>query len=84
MLFTQSRKGARIDSDGASIPVAEQNRQLWNHLQIEQANKLLQSAMKSNRPGPFQIKAALADCHMAEPTPDWKQMSFLISFAVAI
>jgi len=77
MLFTQSRKDARIDSDGASVPVAEQNRQRWNHLQKEQADQLLQSALKKNSPGPFQIKAALADCHMAEPTPDWKQMSFL-------
>ena len=77
MLFTQCRKVARVDSDGASVPVAEQNRQLWNHLQKEQANKLLQNALKRNSPGPFQIKAALADCHMAQPTPDWKQMSFL-------
>lgn len=77
MLFTQSRKDARINSDGASVPVAEQNRQLWNQLQKAQANRLLQSALKKNAPGSFQIKAALADCHMAEPTPDWKQMSFL-------
>lgn len=77
MLFTQSRKDARIDADGASVPVAEQDRQRWNHLQKEQADQLLQTALKKNSPGPFQIKAALADCHMAEPKPDWKQMSFL-------
>ncbi len=77
MLFTQARKDARIDAHGASVPVAEQNRERWNHEQKAKANKLLQSALKKNRPGPFQIKAALADCHMAEPRPDWKQMSFL-------
>ena len=77
MLFTQARKEARIDANGATVPVAEQHRERWNHEQKAKANKLLQSALKKNRPGPFQIKAALADCHMAEPGPDWKQMSFL-------
>ena len=77
MLFTQARKDARIDSNGASVPVAEQDRQLWNHQKIAQANDLLQNALKKNRPGPFQIKAAITDCHMTEPTPDWEQMSFL-------
>ncbi len=77
MLLTQARKDARIDSDGASVPVFEQNRQRWNNHQIAQADDLLQNALKKKRPGPFQIKAALADCLMAEPNPDWEQMSFL-------
>lgn len=77
LLFTQARKEARIDSNGASVPLPEQNRQRWNHHQKTHANDLLQNALKKNRPGPFQIKAALADCHMAEPNPDWKQMCFL-------
>lgn len=77
MLYTQSRKDARIDSEGASVPVAKQNRQKWNHQQKTQAHDMLQSALKKINPGPFQIKAAIADCHMAEPDPDWKQMSLL-------
>lgn len=77
MLFTQARKEARIDSDGASVPVSEQNRKQWDQQQKTQANNLLQNALKKNRPGPFQIKAATTDCHMAEPNPDWKQMCFL-------
>lgn len=77
MLFTQARKDARIDSNGVSVPVTEQNRQRWNLEYKQKANQLLQSALKKNAPGPFQLKAALADCHMAEPQPDWKQMSFL-------
>lgn len=77
MLFTQARKDARIGSNGASVPVVEQNRHLWNHQLKAQANDFLQKALKRSRPGPFQIKAALADCHMADPHPDWRQMSFL-------
>ena len=70
MLFTQARKDARIDSDGASVPVSEQNRKRWNQQQKTQANNLLQNALKKNRPGSFQIKAAITDCHMVEPNPD--------------
>ncbi|MCC5989799.1 MAG: RNA polymerase, partial [Pararhodobacter sp.] len=29
------------------------------------------------RPGPFQIKAAIADCQMADPAPDWPQIAAL-------
>lgn len=77
MLFTQARKAARIDNNGASVPVNEQDRQRWNQQQKAQANYLLNNALKKTKPGPFQIKAAIADCHMAGPAPDWTQMSFL-------
>jgi RNA polymerase sigma-70 factor (ECF subfamily) len=33
--------------------------------------------MERLQPGPYQIKAAIADCHMAEPGPDWPQIAAL-------
>ena len=77
MLLTEARRPARIDGDGASIPVDKQNPALWIGAHIREAQAVLASAMVRRQPGPFQIKAAIADCHMMRPGPDWAQMSLL-------
>lgn len=77
MLFTEARRNARIDTDGASVPIEEQDIALWRNDQITEAQRLLEVAIEQRKPGPFQIKAAIADCHMMRPRPDWSQMSML-------
>lgn len=77
VLLTQSRKEARVANNGASVPLDSQNRQLWKHELIAQGQQLIAIAVLRRRPGPFQIKAAIADCHMTEPAPDWQQISLL-------
>lgn len=77
VLFTQARKEARIGNSGASVPLVSQDRTLWKKDLIQEGQQLISIAVLRRHPGPFQIKAAIADCHMAEPTPDWQQMSLL-------
>ncbi|WP_170448752.1 RNA polymerase sigma factor [Ruegeria arenilitoris] len=77
MLLTDARRPARIDADGAMVPVEDQDRTLWRQGQIREAQRLLQAAVDQRKPGPFQLKAAIADCHMMAPAPDWWQMSLL-------
>nr|WP_170541361.1 DUF6596 domain-containing protein [Ruegeria arenilitoris] len=77
MLLTDARRPARIDADGAMVPVEDQDRTLWRQGQIREAQRLLQAAVDQRKPGPFQLKAAIADCHMMAPVPDWRQMSLL-------
>jgi RNA polymerase sigma factor (sigma-70 family) len=77
MLLTAARRTARIGPDGASQPPGEQNRELWDAERIAEGRALLARAMHRRRPGPFQIKAAIADCHMADPAPDWPQIAAL-------
>lgn len=77
MLFTDARRAARVDESGAMVPVDAQNTGLWKQDYIAEAQDILTRAMEKRHPGPFQIKAALADCHMMRPTPDWVQMSLL-------
>ncbi|WP_394247105.1 RNA polymerase sigma factor [Vibrio profundi] len=77
MLLTDARSHARINRDGAMVPVEEQNTSLWQKNSIDEAQHLLSNALEKREPGPFQIKAAIADCHMAKPAPDWHQMSLL-------
>ena len=77
LLLTDARSAARIGSDGATVPPDRQNRLRWNRLEVEEGREILASAVRRGRPGPYQIKAAIADCHMLEPDVDWKQISLL-------
>ena len=76
-LLTEARRAARIGDDGASVPPQDQDRAKWDRRMIVEGEALLSQAITRGRPGPFQIKAAIADCHMAQPAPDWKQISLL-------
>ena len=77
MLLTAARRAARIGADGASLPPAQQDRALWDHARLAEGRETLARAMARRRPGPFQIKAAIADCQMADPAPDWPQIAAL-------
>jgi RNA polymerase sigma factor (sigma-70 family) len=77
MMLTAARHKARIGADGASLPPAEQDRDLWDQARIEEGRALLACAMARRSRGPFQIKAAIADCQMAEGGPDWPQIAAL-------
>lgn len=77
VLLTDARSVARIGEDGATVPPAEQNRALWDMHKVEEAREILSQAVLRGRPGPYQIKAAIADCHMIGNAPDWEQISLL-------
>jgi RNA polymerase sigma-70 factor (ECF subfamily) len=77
ILLTAARRPARTGADGASVPLSEQDRRLWNDVQIAEGRALLAMAVARRRPGPFQIKAAIADCRLAEVGPDWPQIAAL-------
>ena len=77
VLLTAARRSARIGADGASLPPSEQDRALWDHARITEGRGILARAVARRHPGPFQIKAAIADCQMAEPAPDWPQIAAL-------
>ena len=77
MLLTAARRAARIGANGASLPPAEQDRSLWDAARLAEGRAVLARAVNRRRPGPFQIKAAIADCQMADPAPDWPQIAAL-------
>ena len=77
VLLTDARSSARIGNDGATVPPTEQNRSLWDMHKVEEAREILSQAVLRGRSGPYQIKAAIADCHMMGSVPDWKQISLL-------
>ena len=77
ILLTGARRAARVGADGTSLPPALQDRLLWDQTRLAEGRALLDRALARRNPGPFQIKAAIADCQMAHPAPDWPQIAAL-------
>ena len=77
LLLTHARRAARIGPDGATLPPTGQDRRLWDTSALTEGRALLDQALARRAPGPFQIKAAIAACQMADPAPDWPQIAAL-------
>lgn len=77
MLLTHSRRAARVDSAGRLVRLPDQDRRLWNREDIEEGLELVRACLRRNRPGRYQIEAAIAAVHAdassAEET-DWQQI----------
>jgi RNA polymerase sigma-70 factor (ECF subfamily) len=74
LLFQDSRRAARSDGDGHPLTLEEQDRSRWDAGQVAAGRALLGRARALGRPGPYQLKAAIAGVHAgarrAEDT-DW-------------
>ena len=77
MQITQSCHKARTDGQGATIALSDQDRSLWDHAMIATGLALIDTAMARGATGPFQIKAAIAACHVQGTAPDWPQIAAL-------
>jgi RNA polymerase sigma factor (sigma-70 family) len=77
MLLTDARRAARATADGSLIPLAEQQRELWNRVSIEEGVALLTRTLGKTRVGPYQLQAAIAALHDEAPAAsetDWPQI----------
>jgi len=80
MLFSHSRRKARLDADGQLVTLEGQDRQLWDTQMIEKASQLLDAALTLNALGEYQIQAAIAALHAKAPRyekTDWRQIALL-------
>lgn len=75
ILITHARAGAR----GQGAMLADQDRNLWNVPMLAEGLALIPRALARGQVGPFQIKAAVAACHVAEAGPDWPQIAALLA-----
>lgn len=77
MLLTDARRGARTGPNGELIPLAQQDRELWDRQQIAEGIALLSTALPKGSVGPYQLQAAIAAVHdeaaRCEET-DWPQI----------
>ncbi|MBV9411868.1 MAG: RNA polymerase sigma factor [Acidimicrobiia bacterium] len=80
MLLHDARRPARVDSSGDLIALVDQDRSLWDGAAIAEGVDLLDAAIRRERPGPYQVQAAIAACHdtaaRASDT-DWHEIALL-------
>jgi RNA polymerase sigma-70 factor, ECF subfamily len=77
MLLTEARRPARTDDTGAMVRLADQDRTRWDRTLIAEGHRLVRACLRRNRPGPFQIQAAIAAVHADARTADatdWSQI----------
>lgn len=77
MLLHHARRPARTVPDGRLVPLAEQDRSLWNSHLIAEGVDMLQKALTCDRMGEFQAQAAIAALHADARTAaetDWAQI----------
>jgi predicted RNA polymerase sigma factor len=65
VLHAEARRGARRNSDGDYVPLAEQDPALWNWQTIEEAEALLLRASTLGSIGRYQLEAALQSAHVS-------------------
>jgi len=77
MLLNHARLPARLDAEGRIVPLDRQDRSLWDTREIAEGVRVLQSALALQRPGRYQIEAAIAALHDDAPhaeETDWPQV----------
>jgi RNA polymerase sigma-70 factor (ECF subfamily) len=80
MVLHDARRPARVDDAGDLVTLEEQDRTLWDTAAIAEACATLDAAVRLERPGPYQVMAAIAACHGKAPTPaetDWAEIALL-------
>jgi len=63
MLLTEARRPARTSADGALVPLAQQDRSLWNRALISEGMQLLNATLAAQRVGEYQLLASVAALH---------------------
>jgi RNA polymerase sigma-70 factor (ECF subfamily) len=95
MLLIESRRQARTTESGELLRLGDQDRSRWNRELIVEGQAIVRHCLRRNRPGPYQIQAAINAVHSDAPSAaatDWSQilqlydqlMSFTPSPVVAL
>jgi RNA polymerase sigma factor (sigma-70 family) len=87
MLLTDARRPARTGPNGELVPMAEQDRSLWNADYIAEGVQLITDALPRGSTGPYQLQAAIAAIHdeaSRAETTDWPQILALYELLLQI
>ena len=77
MLLHDARRGARVDEAGDLVVLDQQDRTKWDADDIAAGRAALNVAERLGRPGPFQVQAAIAACHVRTGGTDWSEVARL-------
>jgi RNA polymerase sigma-70 factor (ECF subfamily) len=87
LLLLQSRRAARVSAEGELIALPEQDRTLWDRTLIAEGHALVQECLAINRPGPYQLQAAIQAVHCDAATDedtDWSQILSLYDMLLPV
>ena len=82
MLLHDSRRNARINAAGELVTLEEQDRTLWDRMEMEQGFQLVETALRLQHVGPYQLQAAIAALHAHAKSfeqTDWTEIAALYS-----
>lgn len=77
LLLNAARLPARLDADGAFVPLDAQNRRLWDAKRIAEGTILVQNTLSSRTLNAYLVEAAISALHCAAPNfheTDWRQI----------
>lgn len=77
LLLIGSRRAARTAPDGGTVLLADQDRALWDQDLILEGQAIVRRCLRLNRPGPYQLQAAINAVHSDSPSAgatDWNQI----------
>ena len=63
MLLIDARRAARVDEAGELVTLDQQDRSAWNAALIAEGHALVRACVQANRPGPYQLQAAINALH---------------------
>jgi RNA polymerase sigma-70 factor (ECF subfamily) len=87
LLLTASRRPARTAADGSLVRLADQDRARWDRALVDEGQDLVRLCLRRNRPGSYQIQAAIAAVHSDASTAaatDWGQIVQLYDQLLAL
>ncbi|UQX89300.1 sigma-70 family RNA polymerase sigma factor [Jatrophihabitans telluris] len=80
MLLSEARLASRFAEDGELVPLPEQDRAGWDRALIAEGHSLVRECLRVNRPGRYQLLAAINAVHTDAPdaaSTDWSQIAAL-------
>jgi RNA polymerase sigma-70 factor (ECF subfamily) len=77
LLLTESRRAARIGTDGEVVLLPDQDRSRWDQALAAEGRALVTACLRRGAPGPYQLQAAINAIHSTATTAaetDWAQI----------
>jgi RNA polymerase sigma-70 factor (ECF subfamily) len=87
MLLIESRRPARTGPAGDLVLLADQDRASWDRELVAEGQAIVRKCLRLNRPGPYQIQAAINAVHSDAPSAaatDWRQIVRLYDQLLAL
>jgi RNA polymerase sigma-70 factor, ECF subfamily len=82
MLLQDSRRATRVDPDGDSVLLGDQDRTRWDAAKIEEGVTLVGTGLRHSpdRPDRYVVQAAIAACHALAPSYDDTDWDAIVSW----